>query len=386
MKFVSKSIENRIENLDFIRGVAILGILIMNSMIFALPESANWNHSSSGIDSYFDWILIFFAVIFIDGKMMGLFSILFGAGLLLFVDSAKKKGYKRPVMLSLWRNLLLLSFGILHIIFMFVFIDILFLYALLSPIILLLRNRSLYLLMVLFIIVISISTFSGIYFQGIFDSNGNLSEGAKDIFLDGKGLGPYWFSTQESFGGAIGSYTAIMYFTRVFSLMLLGVILYRLNILQGNLKIKTNNQILISSLLIGIPISMITPIWLSLENYNPGIAIVSYIPLYLGTYPMVIGYICLLTLIYKKISPKVSDLFKACGRMAFTNYITQSIFGALVFYFLFDSIEFTRKEIIIFVLVVWIIQIVWSKFWLNHYKQGPLEWFWRKLTYINGKN
>jgi len=45
-----------------------------------------------------------------------------------------------------------------------------------------------------------------------------------------------------------------------------------------------------------------------------------------------------------------------------------------------------RKEIIIFVLVVWIIQIVWSKFWLNHYKQGPLEWFWRKLTYINGKN
>ena len=120
MKFVSKSIENRIENLDFIRGVAILGILIMNSMIFALPESANWNHSSSGIDSYFDWILIFFAVIFIDGKMMGLFSILFGAGLLLFVDSAKKKGYKRPVMLSLWRNLLLLSFGILHIIFMLV--------------------------------------------------------------------------------------------------------------------------------------------------------------------------------------------------------------------------------------------------------------------------
>ena len=72
--------------------------------------------------------------------------------------------------------------------------------------------------------------------------------------------------------------------------------------------------------------------------------------------------------------------------MAFTNYITQSIFGALVFYFLFDSIEFTRKEIIIFVLVVWIIQIFWSKFWLNHYKQGPLEWFWRKLTYINGKN
>ena len=40
----------------------------------------------------------------------------------------------------------------------------------------------------------------------------------------------------------------------------------------------------------------------------------------------------------------------------------------------------------IFVLVVWIIQIVWSKFWLNHNKQGPLEWFWRKSTYTNGKN
>ena len=132
---------NRIDNLDFIRGIAILGILIMNSVVFALPESALWNHSSAGTENFLDWILVFFSVIFIDGKMMGLFSALFAVGLVLFVESANRKGYRIPVLLSLWRNLLLFCFGMIHIVFMYVYVDILWAYAVLSPAILFLRNK-----------------------------------------------------------------------------------------------------------------------------------------------------------------------------------------------------------------------------------------------------
>jgi len=373
---------NRIDNLDFIRGIAILGILIMNSVVFALPESALWNHSSAGTENFLDWILVFFSVIFIDGKMMGLFSALFAVGLVLFVESANRKGYRIPVLLSLWRNLLLFCFGMIHIVFMYVYVDILWAYAVLSPAILFLRNKRISLLLGIFFATIFISIFTGFFFQSIFDSNGNLISEMEDIFTDKKGLGSYWFSNSEVLGDAIGTYFVLMYFFRIFSLMLLGLILYKLNVIQGSLSKKTYKKIIYICLPVGLSITLITPVWLNIENYDPEIAVMAYLPIFIGTYPLVIGYVSLLSLIYTKISRKISGYLKDCGRMAFTNYITQSLFGMLVFYYLFEDIEFTRKEIIIFVLVVWIIQIIWSKLWLKNFNQGPLEWFWRKLTYI----
>ena len=91
--FTKKLMNNqRITNLDFIRGVAVLGILVMNSIIFALPFSAYWNHPSSGTTEIFDWILIIVSEVFIAQKFMGLFSILFGASIVLFIESAMRRG------------------------------------------------------------------------------------------------------------------------------------------------------------------------------------------------------------------------------------------------------------------------------------------------------
>ena len=81
----------RITNLDFIRGVALLGILVMNVISFGLPISAYYNHSSYGAENTLDWIVVIISSIFFDSKMMGLFSMLFGAGMVLFYDRAKEK-------------------------------------------------------------------------------------------------------------------------------------------------------------------------------------------------------------------------------------------------------------------------------------------------------
>ena len=77
---------DRITNLDFIRGIAVLGILIMNAISFVLPKSAYYNPSSAGTDNILDWIFVALSQIFVAEKMMGLFSMLFGTSIVLFID------------------------------------------------------------------------------------------------------------------------------------------------------------------------------------------------------------------------------------------------------------------------------------------------------------
>ena len=134
---------DRIGNLDFVRGIATLGILVMNAVSFGLPSAAYWNLAASGSETGLDWVVGIFSKIFVDQKMMGLFSLLFGASIVLFIDAAKKRGparpilglYSSPIWLSLWRNLWLFVIGLLHMLLWEG--DILQVYAICAPIILL---------------------------------------------------------------------------------------------------------------------------------------------------------------------------------------------------------------------------------------------------------
>ena len=129
---------DRIGNLDFVRGVAVLGILVMNAGSFGLPFAAYWNLDASGSETGLDWVVGVFGKVFVDQKMMALFSLLFGASMVLFIDAAKKRGRARPILLSLRRNLLLFFIGLLHMLLWEG--DILLIYAICAPIILFVRN------------------------------------------------------------------------------------------------------------------------------------------------------------------------------------------------------------------------------------------------------
>ena len=104
----------RITSLDLIRGVAVLGILLMNAVSFKFGHGPYFNLSAGGSETWLDWAVGIFGEVFIDQKFMGLFSLLFGAGMILFIDRAGRRG-RRAVWLNLWRNALLLLIGVLHI-------------------------------------------------------------------------------------------------------------------------------------------------------------------------------------------------------------------------------------------------------------------------------
>ncbi|MXX66291.1 MAG: hypothetical protein F4Z40_04640, partial [Chloroflexi bacterium] len=103
----------RITSLDLIRGVAVLGILLMNAVAFKFDWPGYLNLSAAGSESALDWAVGIVGEIFVDQKFMGLFSLLFGAGMILFVDRATSRG-RRALVLYLWRNALLLAIGLLH--------------------------------------------------------------------------------------------------------------------------------------------------------------------------------------------------------------------------------------------------------------------------------
>ena len=105
----------RIVSLDLIRGVAVLGILLMNAVSFRWDEGLAplFNLNAVPQQTWLDWAVGIFGEIFIDQKFMGLFSMLFGAGMILFIDRASRRG-RNAVRLNIWRNSLLLMIGSLH--------------------------------------------------------------------------------------------------------------------------------------------------------------------------------------------------------------------------------------------------------------------------------
>ncbi|MCD4665775.1 MAG: DUF418 domain-containing protein, partial [Bacteroidales bacterium] len=105
---------------------------------------------------------------------------------------------------------------------------------------------------------------------------------------------------------------------------------------------------------------------------------------YVGSVGVALGYISLVMLICKSSKfIKFKHIFSAIGKMAFTNYILMSIICTFIFYGhgfgLFGQVERSLQILIVF--AVWILILIISPIWLKHFQYGPLEWFWRVLTY-----
>ena len=372
----------RITNLDFIRGFALLGILVINIIAFGLPLTATTNPSTFGIENTFDWMVLIISSVFFEFKMMGLFSMLFGVGIIIFLENAEKKTSK-PKTLAIWRNFILLCFGLIH---MSIWIgDVLAPYAICAFLLIIfpdVKKPILIFLAIVFLMIAFIVITN--YFSSLYDTNGNLISEEEWILLASEGgelsYGKFWFPDSESFGNLVGMWWYIGAFFRAISLMLFGILLYKLNIIQGKKNIVFYKKISVYGFSVGLPLSIYSIYLLVSTDYDPSVLFISNIFNTLSVIPMVLGYTGVLTILNLKLRDSISTRLQACGKLAFTNYITQTLFGVF-FIGAFRLDTFSRSELIIFVFLVWIIQIAWSKPILEKFNYGPLEWVWRKLTY-----
>jgi uncharacterized protein len=351
----------------------------MNAVSFGLPWAAYWNLAAAGSETGLDFAVGIFGEIFLDQKMMGLFSLLFGTSIVLFVDAAEARGHTRPLLLSTWRNILIFTIGILHSLLWDG--DVLRIYAVCAPIILLVRNWHPQLLLAFGIFFVIAPAALTLLLQPLFLPDGSLDMTTNWAINVGDviGLGAYWFVENKEFGATVGLFFLVDNFGRALGMMLIGVSLYKMNILQGNRSVSFYRLIAISGLVIGLPLSALGTGWLIAKDFPSSIALVSSIPNTLATIPIALGYVGLISIWNSKTETKLHIRIRAVGRMALSNYLLQTALGIAVLQVIIDQGTLGRSQIALFVLFVWALQLTWSKLWLDKCRYGPCEWILRKI-------
>ena len=360
----------RITSLDLIRGVAVLGILLMNAVYFKLGPAPYFNLGAGGSETQVDWAVGVFGEIFIDQKFMGLFSLLFGAGMILFIDRVSR-GDGRAVLLSLWRNTLLLAIGILH--FLLWNGDVLMVYAVSSVFLIALRKLPNWMLISVGVTVFTLSVACALLAQHIADTTG-------------ASLSGLWTSGPISEQEATAAPFLLGYALRALGLMLVGAGLYRIGFMNGGFPDRTYRLAAMAGLAVGLPLAAAGVAITAANGYSREIAFIGQIPNTLGTIPSALGYLSLIILWNNRADNWLKRGLRAAGRMALTNYLAQTVLGVLVLTVLLGGVDWVnRGAILVFVAAVWVLQVWWSQVWLSHFLFGPAEWLWRVATYRSGQ-
>ncbi len=355
---------DRITTLDAVRGVAVLGILTMNVVSYGLPDSY-FNLDSVGTDTGLDWFIGGVGEIFFDQKFMGLFSLLFGAGIVLFADRAARR-FSRPGWFSLWRNGLLLLIGIVHMLFWEG--DVLILYAVCAPVVIALRRRRPATLITIGTLLVASTAGLALIVQATIDDPANqIGDG-------------FWLA-----GGTTSDLVGLWFFYDVFAralgMMLIGVALYRTGVITGERSTEFYVRTAKLGLGFGLPLAGLGLAVVAGSGFSADVAVMGAIPNTVATIPMVLGYLALVALWNARAESALRVRIRAVGRMALTNYLTQTAIGLVVLQVLLGSVDLTRSVLVVFVLAVWALQLWWSQAWLSRFRYGPAEWLWRCATY-----
>ena len=387
---------DRIESLDVLRGFAVLGILVMNIQSFAMPGAAYLNPTAygdlNGIN-FFTWLISYLLV---DQKFMSIFSMLFGAGICLFADRAEARS-GRSAGLHYRRTFYLLVFGLVHAYFLWSG-DILVAYALCGSVIFLVRNRSPRTLVVIGLVVFAVASVLSIGIglttefipeKDVADITAMWAPDAAKIDAELLAYRSGWFAQQaQRTSDTLGMHTTVLpieVFWQSAGIMLLGMALYRWHILSAVRNDRFYCCLVLIGFGVGVPVVAAGAWWNFAAGWNweHSMFLGSQFN-YWGSLSMAFGYVGLVMLAVRRGWFSVLQMrLAAAGRMAFTNYIAQTLICTAIFYGhgfgLFGRVDRWQQAIV--VIAVWGLQLWWSPLLMRRFRYGPLEWCWRALTY-----
>ncbi len=391
-------------SLDALRGFAVMGILAMNIIGFAMPEWAYVSPGAYGGETPADRISWFFSFILVDGKMRGLFSLLFGASMMLIIERAEAK-QQSAARTHYARMFWLALFGLAHY-FLLWFGDILFTYAMIGCVAFLMHEWEPKRLIKWALIVYGLGFILWIAQLGSLqflqwaagqpgadpDIIGNFREVmagddfnanvASELALHRGSWASIFTAKVREWWLPFGA--VLQAITETLPLMMLGVAMKKNGFLTGDWADadyrRWINRLLPAGLLSTAALAAFA--WFSNFNLVHTLAIFmawSAVPRLMLT----IAYAALLILSIKRLSGSAFlDRVAATGRAAFTNYLGTTIVMTTIFYGyglgLYGYVS--RPALWLFVLGAWAVMLLWSKPWLERFQYGPLEWLWRSLA------
>ena len=381
--------------LDALRGLALLGIALANFPEFALWTFLSTDEQQAMTTAGIDSVVRYMQYLLVDGKFYTIFSLLFGVGFSLILS-------RHPVSLFVRRMLILAVIGFCHLMFIWSG-DILLLYAcggLLLPLFIRLKDRTLLTLAVVLIMLPvgldALTEFAGIDFaRPFYDAwwaeatrQGITEENFATWLRDADSYPQMFAFLCQGACERLWEFVEGHRLPKVVGLFMLGYLIgkHRLYARLEELPLRKACTIAFA---VGVPISILYA-WSATHGHPWGQTVHSLLYA-VSVVPMAAGYVTAMCLWYQiRPSGKLFTLhsslftsFAAPGRMALSNYISQSLVGVLLFYGLGFGwgCSFGLVYVELTAFAVFVLQIVVCKWWFRHFRFGPLEWVWRMLTY-----
>ncbi len=410
--------KQRIQSIDTLRGVALFGILLMNIIAFANPFAAYSEPGVDGATSGIDLFVFASMDVMVEGSMRALFSMLFGAGMLIFLN---KPGADEAVVKKLFyrRTILLIGFGLVNA-WLFVWVgDILYAYGVTGLLLYFFRNLEARRLAIYSCVIVGFLALlhTGMHFNAralgaeaelisSLPAGTTLSEEQQQTLDGWDALLTQMLATPELIeadltarkSGYVDNFmfaaqTNIVVQTIAYlmfnlwdalSMMLLGMACWKWGMFDASRTMAFYTRLTLVSFGIGIPLNLIE----TLVFINSGFEIhwaATMRPSYdIGRLSLAFGYIGLVMMICKSgVFAAFRSGMAAVGQMALSNYLSQSLICNFIFmgFGLGLAGELARHQIYYVVFGVWLFQLIFSILWLKNYRFGPAEWLWRSLTY-----
>jgi uncharacterized protein len=388
----------RLFALDLVRGVAMMGILLLNIVGFGLPEAAYFNPRAYGGAQGLDlaaWAINF---VLFDGKMRGLFSFLFGASTLLIADRAEANR-QSAASVHLRRMLWLLLFGLAHLWLVWSG-DILAQYALIGLVAFLFRDlqpRPLVVLgVLLLLLVFALHLQVPLQVQqalccaadrhaldalNLTFGTPPASEIARELALYQSG---YAKIVQQRFADyPLGPLPSLVFFgPETLAYMLFGMAALRSGLLAGAWPRARYRRWWLRSWAVALPASIALALYQMYARFSLFAVTLGAFALTVPVRPlMIIGWACLLLLIFGR-PGALTKRIAAAGRMAFTHYLCTSLICTSLFYGygLGWFGQLSRWQLYGVVAALWAGMLLISQSWLSRFRFGPFEWIWRSLA------
>ncbi|WP_313438649.1 DUF418 domain-containing protein YeiB [Atlantibacter hermannii] len=366
--------------LDVVRGVAILGILLMNIMAFGLPKAAYLNPAWYGDITARDawtWALL---DLFAQVKFLTLFALLFGAGLHMLLPRGKRWIQSRLTLLALlgfchglllWDGDILLAYGLVGLVSWRLIRD--------AQSVKSLFNTGVMLFIVGLGVLIVLGVISGDQLNRAWVPDASALQLEQFWRTEGGMEGiRYRADLLSSTLLALGA----QYGWQLAGLMLIGAALMRSGWLKGQFSPghyrRAGVMLVLAGMAINLP-SIILQWHLNWDYRWCGFLLQA--PRELSAPFQVLGYTALIYGFWPQLSRwKVTGVVACVGRMALSNYLLQTLICTTLFNRFGLFMKFDRLQLLAFVPAVWAINLLFSVWWLRHFRQGPVEWLWRQLT------